>query len=362
MRLSSRRSPAIALGCVLALAVTVVAPSASADDGLPEGELFSPSVSQVQLETSITGVERLAGADRFGTAVAISEASFEPGVPFVVIANGLSFPDALSGAPVAGLAGAPVLLVTAQSIPASVKAELTRLKPDFIAVLGGVGAVSAAVASQLQSYALSGDVERLSGSDRFATSAAIADVVWDGDPPSTVYVTNGMTFPDALAAGPVAGLDVAPILLVQKDQIPAPIKAQLQEIRPASIVVVGGPGAVSSKVLGELDALSIDGAFRISGGSRFETAANLSSWFWEGIDASTVFISSGMQFPDALSIAPVAAGVDGPLLLVQKDTIPEAVKAELAVRQPERIVIVGGTGAVSQAVEAELAQYIVAAP
>ena len=97
-------------------------------------------------------VTRLAGVDRFATSAAISAASFAPGVPVVYIANGLNFPDALSGAPVAGKAGGPVLLVSAGAIPAKVQAELTRLKPGRIVVLGGVGVVSDSVAQQLASF------------------------------------------------------------------------------------------------------------------------------------------------------------------------------------------------------------------
>lgn len=96
-------------------------------------------------------VSRLAGADRFATSAAISAASFAPGVPVVYIANGFSFPDALSGAPVAGMNGGPVLLVPGDSIPAVIQTELLRLQPGRVVVLGGEGAVSGAVLRQLGS-------------------------------------------------------------------------------------------------------------------------------------------------------------------------------------------------------------------
>jgi spore germination protein YaaH len=88
-----------------------------------------------------TSVSRLAGADRYATAVEISKANFSPGVPVVYVANGLNFPDALAGAAVAGGKGAPMLLVPRDTVPASVAAELTRLKPAAIVVLGGTGMV-----------------------------------------------------------------------------------------------------------------------------------------------------------------------------------------------------------------------------
>ena len=105
----------------------------------------------LQSDTAGT-VTRLSGPDRFATSAAISAASFAPGVPVVYIANGFNFPDALSAAPVAGKGGAPVLLVSADAIPAVIQAELTRLKPKSIVVLGGVNAVSDSVSQQLDSY------------------------------------------------------------------------------------------------------------------------------------------------------------------------------------------------------------------
>ncbi|HEX5589592.1 MAG TPA: Ig-like domain-containing protein [Candidatus Limnocylindrales bacterium] len=97
-------------------------------------------------------VTRLAGADRYATSAAISAASYGANVPVAYIASGLGFPDALSGAPVAGKAGGPILLVPGTSIPAVIAAELTRLKPAKIVILGGTGVVSAGVQTSLGVY------------------------------------------------------------------------------------------------------------------------------------------------------------------------------------------------------------------
>jgi putative cell wall-binding protein len=88
------------------------------------------------------GVFRLSGGDRFSTAAAISAATFAPGVPVAYVATGLNFPDALAGAAAAGSQGAPILLVMTDSVPAATVAELQRLQPGRIVILGGPGAVS----------------------------------------------------------------------------------------------------------------------------------------------------------------------------------------------------------------------------
>jgi len=68
------------------------------------------------------------------------------------LVSGQNFPDALSGAAAATKQGGPVLLVTRDSIPAAVKAELDRLNPGNIVIVGGTQAVSAAVATAAGSY------------------------------------------------------------------------------------------------------------------------------------------------------------------------------------------------------------------
>ena len=110
---------------------------------------------QAQLAGYTTGtaaVTRISGADRFTTSAAISRASFNPGVQAVYITSGMTFPDALSAAPVAGMQDAPLLLVTSDSIPADIQTELDRLNPTRIVVLGGTTSVSNNVQAQLAGY------------------------------------------------------------------------------------------------------------------------------------------------------------------------------------------------------------------
>ncbi|WP_299445997.1 cell wall-binding repeat-containing protein, partial [uncultured Phycicoccus sp.] len=97
-------------------------------------------------------VTRLSGTDRYAASATISARTFDPGVPVAYVATGSKFPDALSGAPAAGVQRGPVLLVRSGGIPTPIADELTRLKPQRIVVLGGTGSVSAAVADALAAY------------------------------------------------------------------------------------------------------------------------------------------------------------------------------------------------------------------
>ena len=155
-------------------------------------------------------VERWAGADRYATSAAISAASFEPGVEVAYIASGSGFADALSGAPVAGATGGPVLLVPTGSIPAVIQNELNRLQPKRIVVLGGPGAVSASVMTQLE--ATFGAVERWAGA-RYATSAAISAASFEPGV-EVAYIASGSGSTPCARRTPVAGATGGPVLLV----------------------------------------------------------------------------------------------------------------------------------------------------
>ena len=308
------------------------------------------------LPLAMTPVERLAGPDRFSTSAAISAASFDPGVSVAYIANGYNFPDALSAAPVAGKDKAPVLLVSADGIPAPVVDELKRLKPGRIVVLGGINAISNAVETTLKNLT-AGAVTRTAGADRFATSAAISKAAF-APGVDVAYIANGYNFPDALSAASVAGKNEAPVLLVTTDVIPEAIRTELQRLNPDRIVVLGGVNAVSNNVQTALDEFTAGAVIRLSGPDRFATSAAISEANFAA-NAPVVYIANAYNFPDALSGAPVA-GLDGaPVLLVPTEGIPAAIQTELKRLQPGRIVVLGGAQAVSTASANLLSSYIV---
>lgn len=96
-------------------------------------------------------VVRVEGDDRYGTAAAVTRQAFpDPrSVDEVVVATGEAFPDALAAGPGAALAGAPVLLVTADGIPPATERELLRLGPRVVRIAGGTGAVDEDVRRRL---------------------------------------------------------------------------------------------------------------------------------------------------------------------------------------------------------------------
>ena len=94
--------------------------------------------------SAITAVTRTSGYDRFDTSAAVNAAAFER-ADTAYLATGLSFPDALAGAALAGSRGAPLFVVQPQCVPHSTFSELDRMKVKTVTLLGGPGALNASM-------------------------------------------------------------------------------------------------------------------------------------------------------------------------------------------------------------------------
>jgi putative cell wall-binding protein len=289
-------------------------------------------------------VTRLAGSDRFGTAAAVSSAHYAQNVPVAYVATGANFADALAAGPAAIRQGGPVLLVSHNRIPSPTMLELTRLRPAVIRVVGGAGVISDGVLDALRPYATTGAVERLAGADRYATAAAVSAATFARGVP-VAYIATGGNFPDALAGVGTAGRNGGPILLVRSESVPAATAAELARLAPGRIVVLGGSGAVSDSVIAALAAYTPGNVQRLAGADRFATSVAISAATFT--KSQTVYLATGRTFPDALGGGPASATLPGALLLVNSTSIPPVVAAELQRLGPERVVILGGTGAVS---------------
>lgn len=290
--------------------------------------------------------ERISGADRYQTAAKVSASGFAAGAPVAYVVTGAKFPDALAAGVGAGVHGGPVLLTQPTSLPSATSAELDRLRPAEIVVVGGAGSVSDGVVSQLRTKT-SGSVTRVEGGDRFATAVAVARHAFTT--PTTVYVASGETFPDALAGVPAAIRQDAPLLLVNRDRLPDPTSRYIADNHVRDVVILGGPGTVSAAVEDQLRFLAGNVA-RVADDNRFGTSAAVSRRaFPDG--ATVAYLATGLAAADALAAGPVAALAGGPVLLVRPNCIPPAVEAEIARLGATRLVILGGDRAVGMAVE-----------
>lgn len=304
---------------------------------------------------STAAVERQYGNTRYETAAVASEDAFAPAVPVAYVATGAAFPDALAAGAAAGFARGPIVLVERNRLPALATTELERLNPRRIVIVGGTSAVSAYVASLVGRYQTGGGVTRVAGPDRFGTAAAISAAT-HAPGVATVYVANGINWPDALSTVPHAARAGAPLLLTRATALPSVVRTELQRLRPGRIIVVGGTSVVSSAVTTELAALTTGAVIRVAGADRYATAAAISS-FHLPAGAPTAYVATGQNFPDALAAGPAAAIRGAPTILVRASDIPASSAAELDRLNPTRIVLLGGQRVVSVATERALVRY-----
>lgn len=300
--------------------------------------------------------ERLAGATRYTTAIEISERAFPKGTDTVFVANGLDFPDALSAGPAAGLKAGSLLLTPPTALPTEVIEEIERLDPSQIYVVGGTGVISAGVFAALR--ALQPNTVRLAGTDRYATSRAIVDRIWDTDDPAfvspdRVFIATGRGFPDALSAGAAAAAFGDPVILVNgtASSIPAATLALIADLAPDEVYIAGGTGVVSSEIEAQLVSIyGPDAVDRLAGANRYSTSAAINAEIFplhQGI-----LYASGAGFADALAGVALAGRLQAPLYLVQKSCVQAAASSAIYTGQSFRLFLLGGTGALSTAVEA----------
>lgn len=212
-----------------------------------------PAAVLEQIEDAVPGatVNRISGADRFGTSLAVTRAAFltedaDPGGSTVAyVANGLNFPDALSAGGAAATADAPVILVNGagSGVSAAFADLIDDLDVTHVRIVGGTGAVSASVASAIQGLGV--NVVRISGDDRFATAAAINQVFSTS---TSALLATGFNFPDALAGSALAGAKGAPLYITQADCILPVIYADLVRIDATQVILLGGTGALGTGV------------------------------------------------------------------------------------------------------------------
>jgi putative cell wall-binding protein len=217
-----------------------------------------------------------------------------------------------------------------------------------VTVVGGPVAISDAVVAEIKRLLPAGaQVERIGGADRFVVSRAIAKQFFGTSAHS--FVTTGLNFPDALAAGAAAGSGGEPVLMVngQAETVDAETKAALSGLGTSRLAVVGGPNAVSNGIETTLKGLaSVD---RLMGADRYETAVAVSKAVFSTAD--TVYFATGLNFPDAL-VGSVAAGTGhSPIYTVPANCVPQLVLDDMARLGAQHVVLLGGERALSSEVE-----------
>lgn len=298
---------------------------------------YVPSVS------ASASTDRIAGYDLYQTAAAVSQSGWPDGADNAILALGEDYPDALSAGPLAQKYNAPILLTGTYFLNSDTAAELKRLKVKKVYIVGGYAVVSSGVESQLSSMGFS--TVRIAGQDRYETSLKVAKEVGIGQ---GVFVTNGLTFADALSIGPIAAALKMPILLVPPQDLTPVQKDFLSQNKiPASFVVNGRE--LADNVVNQFPNLEI-----IYGSDQYERNINLINRFSSSLDLNTIYVATGERFPDALAASAMIQKNKNPLVLLQGDSIPYPALSFMRSKLISNITILGGTSVISNSTQAKL--------
>lgn len=307
--------------------------------------------------SATTGVSahRLAGANRYATAAAVAEAAFPSGSDYAVVVSGQKFPDAMSAGYLAGQRNAPVLLTGQASLPADTLSALKTLKVRHVFVVGGTAAVSQAVITALQNDGFT--TQTIGGVNRDVTAQDVAELFPSakvgalGSQGRTAILARDNAFPDSLTGAPVAYTQHFPILLTPSGTLSSAAATGLTDLGIQHVIILGGTNAISTGVVGKLEAMSIT-VQRLSGPNREATATAVANFELGtlGYQDTSVTLARGDNFPDALAGGPYAGVKKSPIVLTASpSTLSSPTQAFLKAHSStiSGIEVLGGTSAVS---------------
>ena len=280
---------------------------------------------------------RLAGNDCYQTAIEISKNLFPNGSDTVIMARGDDFPDALAGAPLAKKNNAPLLLTESATLTPETMTEINRLKPHKVILLGGVVVISDQIEKDLIDAGY--QVIRIGGQDRYDTAQLIAEEVGNK---GKAVIAYGENFPDALSISSWAASNGVPILLTDSKALPQATISALTNLQVTNTYLIGGTAVISQNIEDRLKADNMN-PVRFSGVDRYETNILVNKSL--KTEVKSIYLTTGLNFPDALAGAVLAAQSNSALLLVN-NSLPQVTTTYLSQfkGQVETICVFGGTG------------------
>lgn len=266
---------------------------------LPGAVLVATLVAPAATASAET-TTRLSATTNVGAAIAWSQATFSDGAaPVVLLARDDDFADALTSNSAQAVLDAPLLLTGSGALSPETAAELTRLGPAEVRILGGDVAVSPAVQTELE--ALGYAVNRYAGENRIDTAIVVAQALFPNA--TSAVVARGFAgadptqaFADAIGAGGYAANAGVPVLLTETDALSPATSAYIDGSTIDSVVVAGGPLAVSEAAEQRIQDSGRD-IVRLFGDSRGGTAVALNQelGYATAADAPRVLLVEGTE-------------------------------------------------------------------
>ncbi|HGM1528614.1 TPA: cell wall-binding protein Cwp10 [Clostridioides difficile] len=294
--------------------------------------------------TSNVTVKKLKGADRFETAIKISQSGWTKS-DTVVIVNGedKSMVDGLTATPLASVKNSPILLSSNEKLPQKTVEELKRLNPSKVIVIGGNNSMPNSVVEAIKAVNSKISVQRIGGDTRYQTSINIAKEIDKTNNVSKLYIGAGNGEADSLSIASLAGKEKTPIVLTQKDDVDSEAEQFIKSNKVSNIYFIGGIEKISNKAIeqvGKIVNKDISNN-RVAGQTRQETNAKVIDKFYSQSKLDGVVVANQDKLIDALTVGPLAAKNNSPVILAT-NTLDKSQESSLKGKNSSKLFEVGG--------------------
>jgi len=195
---------------------------------------------------------------------------------------------------------------------------------------------------------------RLAGDSAADTAVVIADQTsWNHTAILASSLSYGMV--DALTAGPLSFYLKAPILLTGAgDSLDLATAAELGKLGVDKVYVTSGTYVIHQGIIDQMRNMGIN-VESLGGNDRFDTSVNIAKKMVSlGAVINKIAVVYAWNNQDALSIASIASAQSEPILLTNKDSIPDSVRSFIANNSIQSADVIGGTGVISEAIKTSL--------
>ena len=190
---------------------------------------------------------------------------------------------------------------------------------------------------------------KLIGEDRYKTAIKVSNEGWSKS--ENIVLVNSSAIVDALSATPFAKMKNAPILLTEKDKLNSETRKEIIRLGAKNVYVIGGSGVVSENVISQLKAMNLN-IDRISGDDRYSTSLEIAKRLG---DVSEIAVVNGVTgLADAVSIAPVAADRNMPIVLSSPNEGTKIFDEFIKSNNIETSYVIGGETSISKDVASKL--------
>ncbi|HBF2100589.1 TPA: N-acetylmuramoyl-L-alanine amidase [Clostridioides difficile] len=193
----------------------------------------------------------------------------------------------------------------------------------------------------------SAPITELTGSDRYETAVKISKEGWKNGSDKVVII-NGDVSIDGIISTPLATTYNAPILLVEKNNVPNSVKSELKRLNPRDVIIIGDENAISKTTANQIKSTVNASQTRLKGSNRYETSLLIAKEIDKNHDVEKVYITNANGGEvDALTIAAKAGQDKQPIILTDKNSITDNTYKWLKSEDLQNAYFIGGPQMIS---------------